>query len=89
MTEECIKRERFAVSQQIEVDDKTRAERSKMVEKEKAEFFKAGSPQEGNKDPSGTLQNIGSGQPENLTKPEAGKVSPEEHNTECLSKLVS
>ncbi|MPC15464.1 dynein axonemal assembly factor 4-like [Portunus trituberculatus] len=86
--EECIKRERFAVSHQIEVDDQTRAERSRMVEKEKTEFFKAGSPHEGNKHLSGTLpiQNMGNGQPENHNKPEAGKLSPEEHNTECLKE---
>ncbi|XP_063878957.1 dynein axonemal assembly factor 4-like [Scylla paramamosain] len=86
--EECIKRERFAVSQQIEVDDQMRAERSRMVEKEKAEFFKAGSPQEGNKHLSGTppTQNMATEQPGNHNKSEAGKLSPEEHNTECLKE---
>lgn len=83
--EECIRRERFAVSQQIEVDDQMRAERSRMVEKEKADFFKAGGPQESNKHPSGTspTQNNAIGQPGNNNKPEAGKLVSKERN-ECL-----
>lgn len=77
------------MSQQIEVDDQMRAERSRMVEKEKADFFKAGSPQESNKHSSGTspIQNNTIGQQGNNNKPEAGKLVSKEHN-ECLSKLV-
>lgn len=79
------------MSQQIVVDDQVRAERSKMVEREKAEFFKAGSPQEGDRQPSGTphIEDIAQGKSGDSTNPEADKPPTEEHKSEPLSKLTA
>lgn len=78
------------MSQQILADDQVRAERSKMVQREKAEFFKAGNSQEGDKQPSGTshIQDVVNEQSGNGNDPEADKPPPEEHNIEPLSKLA-
>ncbi|KAG0711970.1 Dynein assembly factor 4, axonemal [Chionoecetes opilio] len=86
--EECRKRDNFAVSQQIEADDQVRVERTRMVEKEKADFFKAGSPQEGVKPLPLTphTQDTGQELSGNGTRPEAGKPSSEEH---CIEPLTS
>lgn len=87
--EEHSKRERFAVSQQIVVDDQVRAERINMLEREKAEFFKAKSPQEDDKQPSGTphIEDIAQEKSGDSIKPETDE-SPSEHKSEPLSKLT-
>ena len=61
-----------------------------MVEKEKAEFFKAGSSQESDKEPSETphTQDIVHELSENGINPEASKPPSQEH-TEPLSKLAA
>lgn len=89
MPEGCSKREKFAVSQQILADDQVRAERSRMVEREKAEFFRIGDSQESDKEQAGTHHPGNSVQePIKFTKSQDGKLQAEESNTEPSSKLA-
>lgn len=86
--EGCCKREKFAVSQQILADDLVRAERSRMVEREKEEFFRTGDPQESDKEQAGTHHPGSSVQePINCTSSQDGKPQAEEPSTEPSSGM--
>lgn len=89
-TEDCCKREKFAVSQQILADDQMRAERNRMVEREKAKFFQMGNSEESGKEESEIPDSVNDVQETiNSSNSQDSKLQTAEPNSEPLSKLAS